>query len=379
MADAEHLEILRSGVHPWNVWRRQNPGVTPDLSAANLAGLDLSGADLSRAVLGIADLRGTNLTKATLQSAELGSADLDGAILTHANLRLASMGNARLPHADLEGASLSGAMLFMADLSHANLRSARLMDANLTWADLRHAVLRDALLEGAILVGARLQDADLSGARIYGIAAWNVKTNEGTRQDNLVITREDEPDITVDDLEVAQFVYLLLRNAKIRNVIDTIGKKGVLILGRFTAERKAVLEAIRDKLRALDFVPLLFDFEKSTQRDFTETIRILAGLSRFIIADITNPRSSPMELQAIVPDYMIPLVPIIQADEEVFATFVDLQQRHGWVLDVVKYDSAENLVAMLARDVVDPALEKGKELLAKKAETLRTRRVGDFT
>jgi hypothetical protein len=32
-------------------------------------------------------------------------------------------------------------------------------------------------------------------------------------------------------------------------------------------------------------------------------------LSRFIIADITNPRSSPLELQATMPDYMIPFVP----------------------------------------------------------------------
>ena len=46
----------------------------------------------------------------------------------------------------------------------------------------------------------------------------------------------DEPDITVDNIEVAQFVYLLLHNEKIRDVIDTIGKKGVLLLA---ASRKA--------------------------------------------------------------------------------------------------------------------------------------------
>jgi hypothetical protein len=30
---------------------------------------------------------------------------------------------------------------------------------------------------------------------------------------------------------------------------------------------------------------------------------ILAGLSCFVIADITNPRSAPLELQATVPNY----------------------------------------------------------------------------
>jgi hypothetical protein len=48
--------------------------------------------------------------------------------------------------------------------------------------------------------------------------------------------------------EVVQFVYLLLHNEKIRNVIDTIGKKGVLLLGRFTEGRIAILERLREKL-----------------------------------------------------------------------------------------------------------------------------------
>jgi hypothetical protein len=43
----------------------------------------------------------------------------------------------------------------------------------------------------------------------------------------LVITRFNEPEITVDNLEVAQFIYRLLHNEKIREVIDTITANGV--------------------------------------------------------------------------------------------------------------------------------------------------------
>ena len=57
-------------------------------------------------------------------------------------------------------------------------------------------------------------------------------------------------EVTVDNIEVAQFVYLLLHNEKIRDVIDTVGKKGVLLLGRFTEGRIAVLALpIHDDLR----------------------------------------------------------------------------------------------------------------------------------
>jgi hypothetical protein len=60
-------------------------------------------------------------------------------------------------------------------------------------------------------------------------------------------------------------------------------------------------------------------------KDFTETVRLLCNLSKFVIVDITNPRSAPLELQATVPDYMVPFAPILQQGEKPFATFVDLR------------------------------------------------------
>src|SRR5262245_31095344 len=58
-------------------------------------------------------------------------------------------------------------------------------------------------------------------------------------------------------------------------------------------------------------------------KDFTDTVRLLASLSKFVIVDITNPRSAPLELQATVPDTMVPFVPILQQGEEPFSMFVD--------------------------------------------------------
>jgi hypothetical protein len=195
----------------------------------------------------------------------------------------------------------------------------------------------------------------------------------------LIRANLEEPCVSVDNLEVAQFINLLLNNDKIRGVIDTIGEKGVLILGRFTPERKAVLDAIRDKLRELEFVPMMFDFEKPTQRDFTETIKTLAGMSRFIIADITNPRSAPLELQATMPDYMIPFVPIIHEGEEPFSMFRDLKQKYGeWILDVLEYDTPDGLIDVMDDAVVQPALDKAYELIDRKAEDLKKRHVRDY-
>ena len=145
---------------------------------------------------------------------------------------------------------------------------------------------------------------------MYGVSAWGIHL-ERAKQTNLIITPAGEPAITVDNLEVAQFIYLLLNNKKIRDVIDTITSKVVLILGRFTPERKAILDTLRDTLRERNYLPVVFDFDKPASRDLTETVRTLAHLARFIIADITDPRSIPQELQAIVPDLAVPVQPII--------------------------------------------------------------------
>ena len=80
-----------------------------------------------------------------------------------------------------------------------------------------------------------------------------------------------------------------------------------------------------------------------------------------------------------MPDYMIPFVPIIQEDEEPFTMFQDLQQKYmEWVLDVLKYDSADNLLKVMDDAVVKPALEKADQLLFKKAEGIRDRHVKDY-
>lgn len=186
-----------------------------------------------------------------------------------------------------------------------------------------------------------------------------------TIQSNLVITPERESPIQVDNLEVAQFIYLLLNNEKIRSVIDTITSKVVLILGRFTRERKVVLDAIRDELRKRDYLPVLFDFEKPANKDLTGTISTLANMARFVIADLTDPSSVPHELAILVPSTVVPVQTIILKGRRKYAMFTDLKKRYHWVLEPHQYKSQELLIANLGERVITPAEAKAKELARK--------------
>jgi hypothetical protein len=151
----------------------------------------------------------------------------------------------------------------------------------------------------------------------------------------------------------------------------------VLLLGRFTEGRIQILERLREKLRSLGYVPMVFNFDKAETKDFTETVRRLASLSKFVIVDITNPRSAPLELQATVPDFMVPFVPILQhGGGDPFAMFVDLQNKYDWVLKpVVGYPSVDRLIEVLEDKVIKRTEAKFNELLARRTQQLRVENI----
>ena len=348
----EHYDILKQGVDVWNSWRKERINIVPDLQEANLTQANLAGA---------------NLQRANLHGAKLFLTDLTGANLQEANLNGAILLNSILKEVNFTNTDLRMANLMMANLRKAKLNSAQLHSANLLGADLTQSDLTGANLTGTSMIHTNLDRVCLNDCRVYGINVWDIR-GKISEQKNLIITQEGESIVTVDDIKVAQFIYLILNNIHIRNVITSVGKKGVLILGRFTPERKRVLDTIKKKLQEHDFLPIMFDFQGAKSKDFIETIKVLAGLSRFVIADITNPSSIPLELQATIPNYMLPFIPIIQKGEQSFSMFLNLQNKYDWVLDLLKYDSEIDLIKVFQKGIIDRALEKEKELLLRKAQ-----------
>jgi hypothetical protein len=373
MADAEQLALLKAGVEGWNKWRKKEPSKQVDLIGAYLPKVDLRGANLNEANLSEAMLSEANLSKAKLSGADLTRVNLSEANLDRANLSGADLGEANLVDAHLSKADLSEADCDLADFSLANLSGADLSGADLFRADFTRANISNANLTGVNLtngnlVWSNISNAKISDSNVFGVNVWDLE-GEFSEQNNLNIAPPGEPSITVDSIEVAQFIYLILKNKKIRDVINILTSKSVLILGRFAIpERKAILDALREKLREYDLLPIVFDFDRPTDKDFTETIKTLAGLSLFVIADVTNPKSSPLELQATVPDYQIPFVPIIQEGEHPFAMMVDLQKKYNWVLDTISYDSLDTLIEILKPHIIDPAIKKRDKLRLIKAK-----------
>jgi Pentapeptide repeats (8 copies) len=348
--DPDHLALLRQGRRPWNAWRRREPNEIP-----RLAGARLDHAELRRFDLSGADLRYVRLRHAQLQGADLSNARLNFARLEHADLS-----DAQVWHANLSQANLTRAVLQRASLRASSLRRSTLQHADFTEANLAHASMPLAKVGQAVF----------DGANVFGVAAWGLVGTPASQQGLIVYSAADELPLTADDLETAQFLHLLLDNPKIAHVIQSVNSRSVLLLGRFTATRKPVLDLLKTLLRRNDFVPLLFDFEGPTSRDLTETVACLAHLSCFVIADLTAAKSLPQELSVITP-YLpsVPIVPIIAEGARPYAMFEHLQ-RYDWVQPVVTYRHQHHLSSIFRTRILGVGYGAAMRLRGKPATAL---------
>jgi hypothetical protein len=158
----------------------------------------------------------------------------------------------------------------------------------------------------------------------------------------------------VDDIRVAQFIHLISTNSNLRRIIEATTTTAVLILGRFSADGLRTIDAIRNELRRKGFVPIVFDFEGPDTRNVSETIKLLAQLCRFVVADLTEARSVQQELTLIAPSTRVPIAPVIRRGHEAWSMFSDLVEMYHWVLPPVEFDEPTQLAGMLESLVLNP-------------------------
>lgn len=383
----EHLRILLKGVPAWNAWREANPNVQPELMGADLTplginrtrqtwgeltedssseerttyvdltGVNLEGALMMGALLTISKLTNANLAGAQLEGAEISMAKIDDADLSGADLRYATLAQSRLPGSKLERTDLRWSNLRQTELEGLDLRTAALEGADFTETRLAGADLSGNDLSEARMIRTDLRGAKLSGCRVYGISAWDVQL-DGATQASLRVSDRHGPDIFVDNLAVAHVIHLLLTSKGMRDTLDVITRKVVLVLGRFTDVRKPLLDSVATKLRELGYVPVIFDFPTDANRNLTETVSTLAHLSRFIIADLSDPRSVPQELQRVVPALpSVPVVPLLASGEREYSMFESFRD-YPWVLEPVRYADGAELLGLFVEKVVEPAERK---------------------
>lgn len=407
----------------WNKWRQANTGIpvdlrglrgpepapgawlrffdlrNADLRGVKFAGAELAGADLRGARLDGADLKGALMRRADCRDVDFGDADLSDANLRNAKLAgskckvTCSFRSARLEKADLSGVNFQHANFDRADLSGANLSGADLRGSSFERADLSQAVFDDAVLRQAsftraVMYQTSFKGTDLRNASVRDVFVRAVEVDERTRQKGLLgdmrlwFTHDNKIEgqfTRVDDLRSASLLSLLGERGAISSLINAGSATVVLILGRFSRRRKAVLDSLAEVLRTRGKIPIVFDFPGPKDRELSDTVRVLATLSEFIVVDLSDPRSVPLELQAAVPGLMIPVVPIIESGKNVFAMFHDLQRRYFWVLAPVAYKDKHDLAAHAGSAILKRVATVQRQIRRRRDELVADpRAVADF-
>ncbi|SMO81947.1 Pentapeptide repeat-containing protein [Saccharicrinis carchari] len=347
--DNHAIEILKQGVKAWNKWRSSNPGIKPDLSRAILQSI------VRDKKVPVKKGHKTDLRYINFADADLSGVSFENADLRYSDFRNASLLKANFRRVDLEEADLRGADLYEVDLYQANLRGAKLIKTRLTRSRLVDVCIEDAILQNC---------------EVYGISAWNVSKNTNTLQSMLRVNDPAmtwEAPILIDNLEAAQYINLFLDPEKVRDVINATTAKLVLILGRFTENRKKVLDKLRDELRKHNLVAIIFDFEFPDGRSMIETVGLLARMSRFVIADLSDAKIVINELQEIIPvNPSLPVIPIIDSKQTEPAILRKHHENPGY-LKPISYTDINDLISNL-------------EMIVKKAEhkavELRDRKLG---
>ena len=233
MADKHHLALLKEGPETWNAWRASDPNARPDLSDLNFEkdvweaehlydlptfeGVDFSNCNLRRIVARNSSFGRCRFDGCALQFSDLCFSQFDECSFCNVEMQVAKIGSAVFRGCVFDGTNLSYCTAEETDFSGSRFSN--------------------SMFDNMSLVKTCFTGCELDGVSVYGISAWDLILDD-TVQKEIVIPGESSA-ITLDNIELAQFIHLLIRNSRLRSVIDTITSKVVLILGRFTPEPKA--------------------------------------------------------------------------------------------------------------------------------------------
>lgn len=278
--------------------------------------------------------------------------------------------------ADLREANLTRASLVGANLRRAVLTGADLREAQLRWADLRGAVLEGADMRYSSLVETDLRGTNLCRCNVYGISVWDLRLDDDTNQECLVIApSDDEQGFTVDNLEVAQFLYLILNNKKLTDIIKVMRTSAVLILGSFSDDSIEFLEVMRDCLSESGYLPMIFNFDTSKTSIRMETVQTLALLSNFVIVDLSEPAGQLVEYANLVPTTHVPFIKIARDGTHVTSMVAGL---YPWTpVDIIRYppvlgEAKAHIPSLLVNEIV-PCADKINEKLYEDRKIIRAK------
>ena len=143
--------------------------------------------------------------------------------------------------------------------------------------------------------------------------------------------------MTVDDIEIAQFIYTIVDNQKISKMIDSMRTKTVLILSSFDDSSKITVTALKDSIRNHGLIPLLFTFQKPKHKGLMGTVRTMAELSAFVIIDESIFANQIFEISNLIPSVRVPFARIAREGSKKISMDDEAKHLYWYQRDPIYY------------------------------------------
>lgn len=366
ICDSSTLNALLDSKNPdgWNEWRYANFTQTVILQDIDFTKV------LRRRKFTNFHFHDVTFKNCTFQGHQFFQCNFDGTLFSSCSLHPKS----RFESCYMEQTKFSGSTLNGAVFRDCNLNQSEFVD---------DTKLHDVDFYGSSLIEATFKNSVIRKCKVYGANFWGLNVSD-TVQEDIFITNfrsaksKKLNEITkIYDIELAHLINLLTDNSKFSSIIRGVQSSFVLILGSF-GDNLPNLQMLKDEiLRHEEYVPILFDWNKEHNLDFLETIILLAGFSKFIVVDLSGPRSVPAELQAILSTIMIPVIPILKSDETEFGVY-SFTNKYSWVSGVIRYDRMEDVTAKFDKAILKPALRMHQEITRIRKATITSKHINDI-
>jgi hypothetical protein len=143
-------------------------------------------------------------------------------------------------------------------------------------------------------------------------------------------------------------------------IMSHLSKRRVLILGRFKQRRLKILKLIKEQLQqhSNNYIAELYTYEVPEKKDLVDSICGFALLSKFIIADISEPSAVQAELQAInMLNTSVPIVPIINKTGREYSLFAHIAKAGNVAKPTIRYSDENDMVKKL-KSIIIPLAEE---------------------
>jgi len=261
-----------------------------------------------------------------------------------------------------------------ADFSNCHFLNCHFNKTIFTDANFFEATFINCNLNRVNLTNTNFMVKEVSETVIYGISAWDIQISQESKQSKLVIEKtydlysdiiaQGRVPLMVDNIELAQFIYYLSNHQKFRDTINILNRKGVLLLGKFKDGGLDRLYKLKDWFADRNYLPMIFDFDRPSGMDYTETIITLSGLSKLVVADLSGD-SVPHELHAILDNFSKPV--IAYYDKSPYSMLKDLKRKNRYFHDI-KFDGTDADLLNKLPDKIKSAEKDFNEIIIELAE-----------